>query len=203
MALDAPVIVARGLPFPAESYSAHKDGRLFTHSGADTLVLLVDPARHRVDTLGREGKGPGEYTLPNASRALADGRVAILDAGTPRLTIWTVDGKLDSIMAVPPFSLHFDVALDPYRRIYWGDAPSESPMFQSPGDRPGRHPDSTWLYRLSPPSERFDTVASLIQREAAWIRSAYKLPLLYGARDAWGILSNGTMWDSRDSSRPR
>lgn len=87
MALDAPVIVARGLPFPAESYSAHKDGRLFTHSGADTLVLLVDPARHRVDTLGREGKGPGEYTLPNASRALADGRVAILDAGTPRLTI--------------------------------------------------------------------------------------------------------------------
>lgn len=106
-------------------------------------------------------------------------------------------------MAVPPFSLHFDVALDPYRRIYWGDAPSESPMFQSPGDRPGRHPDSTWLYRLSPPSERFDTVASLIQREAAWIRSAYKLPLLYGARDAWGILSNGTMWDSRDSSRPR
>lgn len=195
--LDSSVVVARGLPSPTKSYSELKDGRLLTHSASEKVVLLVDPVRRTIDTVGREGQGPGEYVMPISSRVLADGRIAVLDPGIARLTIWTVDGKPDSVVAVPQFTLHFDADLDQLKRVYWGDVPAHGRQFLGPGDRPGRHPDSTWLYRLAPPAERYDTVAALVQREAAWIGSAYKVPLLYGAQDAWGVLPDGTLWVAR------
>ncbi len=195
--LHSAAVIARGLPSPGKAFAELKDGRLLTHSAADRVVLLIDPRRGTFDTLGREGHGPGEHVIPLASGVLTDGRIALVDLGNLRLTSWKADKKLDSIVAVPAFALHFDADLDAEGRVYWGDFPANSPAFQGPADRRGRHPDSTWLYRLNPPSTRYDTVASLIHQPAAWIGSTYKLPLLYGARDVWGVLRNGTIWIAR------
>jgi hypothetical protein len=195
--LDSSVVVARGVPSPNKPYTELKDGRLLIHSAPEKVVLLIDPVRRTMDTIGREGRGPGEYVMPISSRVLSDGRIAVLDPSLARLTTWTVDGKPESVVAVAPFALHFDADLDQQKRVYWGDVPAHGRQFLGPGDRPGRHPDSTWLYRLTPPASRYDTVAALVHREAAWIGSAYKVPLLYGAQDAWGVLPDGTLWIAR------
>ena len=197
MELGRASVIARGLPRPDKPYSQLKDGRLITHSARETVVLLIDPSRQSVDTLGREGSGPGEYRVPIASQALADGRVAVLDMTGLRMTIWRPDKTLDSILTVPAGALRFDADLDPNRKVYWQDIPAHSPAFLSPGDRPGRHPDSTWLYRIALPGPRYDTVASMIQREAGWIESVFKLPLLHGGQDAWGVLPDGSLWIAR------
>ena len=195
--LDSAAVVARDVPFSGKPLAELKDGRLLTFSNSDKVVLLIDPRRGTFDTLGREGRGPGEYLTILAAAVLTDGRIAAVDLSNSRLTIWKADKKLDSIAAVPPSALYFDAELDAEGRVYWKDIPANSPAFLGPIDRPGRHPDSSWLYRLKPPSKRHDTVASLVHRPAAWIGSAYKLPLLYGAQDVWGVLPDGTIWIAR------
>lgn len=156
--LDSAAVVARGLPSVGKPFAELKDGRLLTHSATDKVVLLIDPRRGTFDTLGRDGHGPGEYSTPLAAAVLTDGRIALVDLHNLRLTIWKADKKLNSIVAVPFFALHFDADLDGDGRVYWEDIPANSPAFLGPADRRGRHPDSSWSYRLKPPSERYDTV---------------------------------------------
>jgi len=101
-------------------------------------------------------------------------------------------------VSVPVFAaLNFAVDLDAQGRVYWGDIPPEGRQFLGPGDRAGRHADSTWIYRLKPPGRAFDTVASIVHRSAAWIGSVYRLPVRFGAHDEWGALPDGSLWIAR------
>ncbi len=192
--LGPPTVVARDIPaFNNQPLDELRDGRLLVLGVSE--VVIVDPRTGAKVQLGREGQGPGEYSSPAAVQVLQDGRLAVLDRSNARLTTWQSDGALDTTVSVPLFAaLNFVVDLDAQGRIYWGDIAPEGRQFMGPQDRPGRHPDSTWLYRFTPPRTGFDTVASLVHRPAVTIGSAYRLPLRFGPQDVWGVLPDGGLW---------
>lgn len=194
--LGPPSVIAREVPFSGRAHSELPDGRLLTYGVAE--LVTIDPRTGIIDTIGRQGQGPGEYQgFLSAARALDDGRIAALDRHSLRVTIWRADRTLDTTISVPHFALHFTSELDAQGRVYWGDIPADGRQYLGPGDRPGRHPDSTWLYRLAPPQASFDTIGAIIHRPSATIGSQYRIPVRFGGQDFWGILQDGTLWVAR------
>lgn len=101
----------KGLSGP-EGVAVTADGRvLVTNTGAGTLAVLRDGKLER--TLGRRGRGPGEFLRPHDVEVSADGSVYVVDSGNDRVQIFDRDLeyrgsfgpalKLDS-----PKYLHFD-----------------------------------------------------------------------------------------------
>ena len=74
-------------------FRALPDGRVLVSDGIGEVVVAVDIAAGVADTLGRKGKGPGEYTMPDRLFALPDGRTLLLDLGNGRMTTIEVDGS--------------------------------------------------------------------------------------------------------------
>jgi hypothetical protein len=70
-----------------------KDGRVITVDSRDKVVQVIDLKAGIAQAIGREGSGPGEYSLPTRIFALPGDSSAILDPLNRRMLVITPDAK--------------------------------------------------------------------------------------------------------------
>lgn len=169
------------------------DGRVLVADGIDNVVLRVDLATQRIDTIGRSGQGPGEYKAPDGLFPLPDWATLVVDLGNARLTIFDGAGKyLESIPIAQGqpgrggFALVLPRAVDALGRIY----------YQPFGGGPGA--DSGAVVRWDRTSGKFDSVARvklppMITKESGGPnnRNTRQRPVPYPSQDAWGVAPDG------------
>lgn len=76
------------------------DGTLLIAAPLDGVLMRMAPTFRRVDTLGRKGKGPGEYTQPDNIWPLAADSSLLVDLGNNRLSVVTPTGKFGNSMPI-------------------------------------------------------------------------------------------------------
>ena len=83
------------------------DGRLLALQ--PRAVIVIDFSAHRVDSLGREGEGPGEYLNP-ARVGVVRGHPVALDGPGARMIAWSTQGITRSALAgvIDPFTATID-----------------------------------------------------------------------------------------------
>ena len=72
------------------------NGSVLVADPIDKVLLRIDPTLQRADTLGRQGRGPGEYAQPDGIWALAADSSLLVDLGNNRLTVVDPAGRLRS-----------------------------------------------------------------------------------------------------------
>lgn len=77
------------------------DGRVFVPDEGSMRIFVLDSAGALVRTIGRKGAGPGEFDQFNGLRALADGRLAVLDVGNARVSFFSATGDFETSWRVP------------------------------------------------------------------------------------------------------
>ena len=70
------------------SIAVADDGTVYVLDFQAQHVRVFDSLGVYVETLGRRGEGPGEFTRPEAIAALPDGRLAVRDLGNQRVTVF-------------------------------------------------------------------------------------------------------------------
>lgn len=68
-------------------------GKVLVSDGIDNVLLRIDLATQRIDTIGRTGAGPGEYRSPDALFPLPDNGTLLVDLGNARLNIFDGAGR--------------------------------------------------------------------------------------------------------------
>lgn len=140
------------------------DGRIYVFDNQVPALREYDTAGRHVRTIGRKGKGPGEYEQANGVAVHRDGRVVLWDAGTAHINVYAPDGRFLSAWPLPggagfytSGAVFVDTAGNTYARTRIADPPKENAagsgrMFGTTGlvkwDRDGRIVDS-----LAPPPE--------------------------------------------------
>lgn len=77
------------------------DGNMYAFDSHVPVLRVYGPDGTWLRDIGREGEGPGEYKQPDAGLAmLRDGRVALRDPGTGRITLYTPDGEYDGFYRI-------------------------------------------------------------------------------------------------------
>ncbi len=169
------------------------DGRVLIADGIDNVVLRVDLATQKLDTVGRSGQGPGEYKAPDALFPLPGQATMVVDLGNARLSIFDGAGKYRESIPIAQgqpgrgaFSLIFPRAVDAAGRIY----------YQPLGGGP--RADSTVVIRWDRASGRSDTVArvklpSMITKESGGPnnRNMRQRPTPYPPQDSWAVAPDG------------
>lgn len=90
--LDAPVWAQFSLP---GSLAFDGAGNLYHLDAVAMHVIVVGPAGELVRTVGREGEGPGEFTVPMGLVVWRDGRFAVPDVGNGAYKLFGPDGELE------------------------------------------------------------------------------------------------------------
>ena len=140
------------------------DGRIYVFDRQVPALREYDTTGKYVRTLGRKGKGPGEYEAANGVAVHRDGRVVLWDAGTAHINVYAADGRFLEAWPLPggagfytSGAVFVDTAGYTYARTRIADPPKENAagsgrLFGTTGlvkwDRDGRVVDS-----LAPPPE--------------------------------------------------
>lgn len=138
------------------------DGKMLVADRTDKVVQLVDFATGSATRVGREGRGPGEYSLPMALIPLPDGSTLVHDGLDRRFLTIGPDGKPGSFLDLPPSPSGggpgggmmiggLNMQADARGRIYFQGAPFS---FET-----GAQLDSVAVLRWDRTSPRLDTVA--------------------------------------------
>ncbi len=134
------------------------DGRILVADGIDDVVLRIDLASQKIDTIGRSGRGPGEYKSPDALFPLPGGATLLVDLGNARLAVVDGSGRFKETFPIAQgqpggrpgaMPLIFPRGTDGQGRIY----------FQPVGGDPKA--DSGTVVRWDRAGARFDTVAKV------------------------------------------
>jgi len=182
-------------PFDAISgFRALDDGRVLISDGIGEVLVVVDMVGQAADTLGRKGKGPGEYTMPDGLFPLPDSRTLLLDLGNGRMTTVEADGSIGESHSIAQdeggrFSIVMPQATDDAGNIY----------YQPMGGGPGRErPDSGTVVRRSNDGSVSDSVAKVKLRDVkistsggAENRNVSMRAVPYSAQDAWAVAGDG------------
>jgi hypothetical protein len=169
-----------------------EDGRIYVFDRQVPALREYDPAGKYVRTVGRKGKGPGEYEQANGVAVHRDGRVVLWDASSARINVYRPDGTFIASWPLPGgggfftnSALFVDTAGNTYARTRIADPPRENAaagatMFGTTGlvqwDRNGNVVDS-----LTPPAPTIETQSLVASREGGF--SVYTLP--FSARHSW------------------
>ena len=172
------------------------DGRVLVSDGIDNVLLRIDLATSRIDTVGRGGQGPGEYKAPDALFALPGDATLLVDLGNGRLSVF--DGGQRYRESIPisqgtpggpgGFTLIIPRGTDGAGRIY----------FQPMGGGP--RADSAPVVRWDRPAGKFDTLAqvklpALITKTSGGAnnrRVAQRSPA-YPVQEGWLVTSDGRL----------
>lgn len=187
-------------------FRALPDGRVLVSDGIGEVVVAVDLDRGVADTLGRKGKGPGEYTMPDALLPLPGGQTLLLDLGNGRMTTIEVDGSLGESHSIAQddaggFSIVMPRASDGAGNLY----------YQPMGGGPGRErPDSGAIVKWSLNGGVSDTVAKVKLQEVkietsggANNRSISMRQVPYSAQGAWAVATDGRIALARSGAEYR
>ncbi len=89
-ALDSTITFGR-----VSAFAVNRDNTIAVFDPTGPTLRLYDASGRYVRTIGRNGAGPGEYASANGLAFLADGRLAIWDAPTSRITLFRETGEVD------------------------------------------------------------------------------------------------------------
>lgn len=170
------------------------NGSVLVVDPIDKVLLRIDPALRRADTLGRQGRGPGEYVQPDGIWPLPADSSLLVDLGNNRLTVVDPSGRLAGSMPIiggggegggpPPVML---VAGVDARGGLW---------FRG---GPGR--DSTGVFRFDRARKASDQVAMILAPPVRRTESgeanarAVRMEMIpLGAQDGWAVASNGMLY---------
>lgn len=84
-----------------ESLAFDGRGRLWVLDGLEDRMVVIDPEGRFERTVGRSGRGPGEFSRPVALDIDDVGHVLVFDAGTALFSVWSLDGELLSTRRPP------------------------------------------------------------------------------------------------------
>jgi hypothetical protein len=73
------------------------DGGVVVGDALNKTIYRFSPTGTFLDSLGREGRGPGEFGHPTAVAAGPRGEMAVADARAARVTVWAADGRIIQI----------------------------------------------------------------------------------------------------------
>lgn len=169
------------------------NGSLLAAAPLDDVLLRIDPTLRRADTLGRHGRGPGEYIQPDAVWPLAADSSLLVDLGNNRLSVIDPHGKI----------------LGNTMSILSGGGPRGPTMIMPSGmDRRGaiwfreNNPgDTTWVSRYDRATRQTTRMAAL--KAAAMKRtesgptnnrrqSATSIP--WAPADGWAVAPSGLLY---------
>ncbi len=136
-------------------------GKVLVSDVTDKVVQLVDLASGTAVKVGREGRGPGEYSLPAALLPLPDGSTLLQDMLNRRFLIIGPDGKPGAFADFPPSPTAgpgpgimvggLNTRADARGRIYFQGSPFSMAT--------GTQLDSVAVLRWDRTSTRLDTIA--------------------------------------------
>jgi len=74
-------------------YMVDKEGRIFISDFQDQSIKVFDVNGNFVQTIGRQGEGPGEFSSVGRMTFLPDGRLMVTDSGSNRLSLFDREGS--------------------------------------------------------------------------------------------------------------
>jgi len=77
------------------------DGTVYAVDRQAGQIHVVDPAGHRLPSLGRPGAGPGEFAEPTTLEVVGD-TLYVVDGGNGRLQALSIEGKPILTRSLPP-----------------------------------------------------------------------------------------------------
>ncbi len=107
-AIDSTITFGR-----VNGFAVHADNTIAVFDPSAPTLRLFDANGQYVRTLGRKGSGPGEYEHANGLAFLSDGRLAIWDAPTSRITLFRQTGEVDGAWQPPVNGWQLSDALSP------------------------------------------------------------------------------------------
>jgi hypothetical protein len=143
------------------------DGRLIVSDRLEVALRMVDLDGGRIQEIGHEGSGPGEYRMPDDLYALPGDSTLLVDFGNMRLTVIEPDGTLGESFGMmrPEGFLLFPRGVDAEGRLYL-DLSNVMSM------RPGESlPDSFAVVSFDRATGAIDTIAQLPRPEIAQVQS--------------------------------
>lgn len=81
-----------------------RSGTIYVADARANRVLMLGPEGRVIQTIGREGQGPGEFSRPSAI-AQGDTGLVVFDAGNARVELFSPDGQFRASYPVPPEAL--------------------------------------------------------------------------------------------------
>jgi hypothetical protein len=185
---------------------ALSDGRVLIADGVEKYVSFISFDSGTLETIGREGEGPGEYSQPSGLYPFPDNGTLLADIGNMRLTRIDRAGHLSDSWPMmrqdagaPTFIR--PGGTDSKGRVYFSSA---GLVMRGPG-APAAPSDSIPLMRFDPAAQSFDTVATLYQdmtpsggrggtmkvAGGGSFTVAGTFPRPYAPRDGWAVTPEG------------
>lgn len=162
------------------------NGSVFVSDRLGQALMIVDISAGTVDTVGRIGGGPGEYSSPGPLFPWRGDSTLLLDMGNTRFTPIGADGGFG--ISTPlmtrdgeSMSLVVPEATDRHGSIYY-----QARSFSMGAPSTDSAPDSTRIVRWNAETGRTDTVAALRQPERRIERSGGNVMMMtipYGPSD--------------------
>lgn len=149
-------------------------------------LLIYDFATAKVDTIGRDGDGPGEFRLLNSIWPWTNGRFIVHDLSLLRATVLNADGSVDSLFKTPPSAQNDAVSL------------GADGSWATIGDSPSR--DSFPLLRVRAVGSQTETMTWMARPRRKFVplgSVAFNLPPEYAATDKFGRFRDGRVWIAR------
>ena len=169
-----------------------------------TVLVRLDRALGRADTLGRLGAGPEEYRQPDIVHPLPGDSALLVDLGNSRLTVIGPDGRFGPTLSMLQGS-GGAVGPDGMLTLMAGATDDRGGVyFQGSGMGPDGVRDSIELFRYDRGTQQIQTVAMLKaiaaeQREtgSAIIRNVRVMPVPLSPSDGWAVSGSGTVYVAR------
>ncbi len=137
-ALDSTITFGR-----VSAFAVHTDNTIAVFDPSAPTLRMFDANGAYIRTLGRKGSGPGEYGSANGLAFLPDGRLAIWDSPTSRVTVFTPTGDVDREWRPPVMGWGVSNAVSTSRRyalaIRAGIRDSSSGSSTGPSPMRGAH----------------------------------------------------------------
>jgi hypothetical protein len=177
--------------FTVAAVAEDADGQFYVSNFGDKRVLVFDSTGAHLRTIGRGGKGPGEFSAPRAVAALGDD-VFVLDMGPSRISRFRrADGThLGDVTLPRNLGVPVDMRAAPDGRVaveYRGSplAPVQSPPVVVPVD------PRTGVLDMAA-AVRMDTVPRVqVKEEKGKRRSLRTLDLPFAPRPVWDLQPGG------------
>ena len=94
-----------------------EDGTIFIMDWGDTCIKVYDSKGGYLRTIGREGVGPGEFSLPAYMDFSSDGRIFLMDGRNQRVVVFDIQGNYLGGFRVIGF--HSRMRADERNRLYF------------------------------------------------------------------------------------
>ncbi len=72
---------------------------------------------------GKQGQGPGEFMSPHAAQVIEDGRIAVIDLTTARITYFDPNASVDPVVETVPFFVQDMISISDERRLFVAAGP--------------------------------------------------------------------------------